>query len=101
MRSYELVFIVHPDLDDSAFNEVVDRVKGWITDSGGEVVDTDLWGKRRLAYPIQKQVEGHYVLMTTQLDPNFCTELEHNLGLQEPVMRFLLTAQEIQKSLPE
>jgi ribosomal protein S6 len=39
--------------------------------------------------------------MTTQLDPNFCTELEHSLGLQEPVMRYLLTAQEIQKSLPE
>jgi small subunit ribosomal protein S6 len=98
MRSYELVFIVHPELDDSALNEIVDRVKGWITDSGGQVVETDLWGKRRLAYPIQKQIEGYYVLMSTQLDPTFCTELERNLGLQEPVMRYLLTAQEIQVS---
>jgi len=94
MRSYELMFIVHPDLDESEFNEVVDKVKGWITDSGGQVDNLDLWGKRRLAYPIQKQLEGQYVLMNTQLDPTFCSDLEHNLGLQEPVMRFLITAEE-------
>jgi len=94
MRSYELMFIVHPEQDETEFNEVVDKVKGWITDSGGQVDNLDLWGKRRLAYPIQKQVEGQYVLMNTQLDPAFCSDLEHNLGLQEPVMRFLLTAEE-------
>ncbi|MES0360366.1 MAG: 30S ribosomal protein S6 [Anaerolineales bacterium] len=94
MRSYELMFIVHPDLDESEFNEVVDKVKGWITDSGGQVDNLDLWGKRRLAYPIQKQLEGQYVLMNTQLDPTFCSNLEHSLGLQEPVMRFLITAEE-------
>ena len=94
MRSYELMFIVHPEQDESEFNELVDKVKGWITDSGGQVDNLDLWGKRRLAYPIQKQVEGQYVLMNTQLDPAFCSDLEHNLGLQEPIMRFLLTAEE-------
>jgi small subunit ribosomal protein S6 len=88
------MFIVHPEQDESEFNELVDKVKGWITDSGGQVDNLDLWGKRRLAYPIQKQVEGQYVLMNTQLDPAFCSDLEHNLGLQEPVMRFLLTAEE-------
>jgi small subunit ribosomal protein S6 len=86
--------IVHPEQDETEFNEVVEKVKGWITDSGGQVDNLDLWGKRRLAYPIQKQVEGQYVLMNTQLDPAFCSDLEHNLGLQEPVMRFLLTAEE-------
>jgi small subunit ribosomal protein S6 len=88
------MFIVHPELDESAFNEVVDKVKGWITDSGGQVDKVDLWGKRRLAYPIQKQLEGQYVLLNVHLDPTFCSDLEHNLGLQEPVMRFLLTAEE-------
>ena len=92
MRSYELMFIVHPDVDESAFNELVEKVKDWITDSGGQVDNVDLWGKRRLAYPIQKQVEGQYVLLNTQLEPTYCSELEHNLGLQEPVMRFLLTS---------
>ena len=93
MRSYELMFIVHPDVDESAFNELVDKVKGWITDSGGQVDNVDIWGKRRLAYPIQKQTEGQYVLLNTQLEPTNCSELEHNLGLQEPVMRFLLTSE--------
>ncbi len=94
MRSYELMFIVHPELDESAFNDVVEKVKSWITDSGGQVDNVDLWGKRRLAYPIQKQLDGQYVLFNTQMEPTFCSDLEHNLGLQEPIMRFLLTAEE-------
>ena len=96
MRSYELMYLVHPDLEESAFNELVEKVNGWITESGGQVDNVDLWGKRRLAYPIQKQTEGQYVLMKTQLETAFCSELEHNLGLQEPIMRFLLTADEEQ-----
>jgi small subunit ribosomal protein S6 len=94
MRDYELTFIVHPELDESAFNDVLERVTGWITDGGGEVEKTDLWGKRTLAYPIRKQTEGHYVLMHTQLDPEFCSELERNLRFLEPIMRFLLIAKE-------
>lgn len=94
MRSYELMFIVHPELEESAFNDLVERVNSWITDSGGQVEKNDQWGKRRLAYPIQKQTDGKYVLIKTQLEPTFCSELEHNLGLQEPIMRFLLTADE-------
>ncbi len=93
MRAYELVFIVHPDLDDSALKELVDRVKGWITDSGGQVAKIDLWGKRKLAYRLRKQSEGQFVLLKTQLAPSFCAQLERNLRLQEPVLRFLLTAE--------
>ena len=93
MRSYELMFIVHPEVDEPAFNELVEKVIGWITDSGGQVDNVDLWGKRRLAYPIQKQIEGQYVLFSTQIEPTYCSELERNLGLQEPVMRYLLTSE--------
>jgi small subunit ribosomal protein S6 len=94
MRDYELVFVVHPDLDDSSFNEVVERVKGWITTAGGQVSKVDLWGKRKLAYPLRKQKEGQYVVMKTQMNPSFCAELERNLRFQEPVMRFLIAAEE-------
>ncbi len=91
MRDYELVFIVHPDLDDNAFKDVVEKVRGWITEAGGEVAKVDLWGKRKLAYPIRKQKEGQYVLFRTQLPPAFSATLERNLRFLEPVMRFLLT----------
>ena len=94
MRSYELMFIVHPELEESAFNDLVERINSWITDSGDQVEKVDQWGKRRLAYPIQKQTDGQYVLMKLKLEPTSCSELEHNLGLQEPIMRFLLTADE-------
>ena len=91
MREYELVFIVRPDLDDNAFKEVVEKVKGWITESGGIVAKTDLWGKRKLAYAIRKQSEGQYVLIKLQIDPAFGITLERNLRFLEPVMRFLIT----------
>jgi small subunit ribosomal protein S6 len=92
MRDYELVFIVQADLDENAFTEVINRVKGWITESGGEVSKVDLWGKRKLAYPIRKQTEGQYVLMQTNMTPVFSAQLERNLRFLEPVMRFLITA---------
>jgi small subunit ribosomal protein S6 len=94
MREYELVFVVHPDLDDSAFKELTERVKGWITEAGGKVSKTDIWGKRKLAFPIRKQKEGQYVLMKTEMAPSFCSELERNLRFLEPVMRFIIAAEE-------
>ncbi len=94
MREYELVFIVHPDLDDTALKEVVDKVNGWITEAGGIVSKVDLWGKRKLAYTIRKQKEGQYVLIKTQMEPTFSATLERNLRFLEPVMRFLLVSVE-------
>jgi small subunit ribosomal protein S6 len=93
MREYELVFVVHPDLDDSAFHDLVDRVKSWIAAGGGQVSQVDLWGKRKLAYPIRKQSEGQYVLMRTQMPPAYCSQLERNLRLQEPVLRYLMAVE--------
>jgi len=90
MRAYELIFVIHPDLDESAVKELVERVKNWITEAGGQVSKVDNWGKRKLAYPLRKQAEGQYILMKTQMAPSFCPQLERNLRLQESVMRFLL-----------
>lgn len=94
MRQYEVTYIVHPDLDETAFGEINERIQGWITDAGGNVVKADLWGKRKLAYEIRKQTEGQYVLLQTEMSPAFCVELERNLRLLEPVMRFLIIAKE-------
>ncbi len=92
MRDYELVFIVHPELDETALNGVIDKVKGWIVDAGGTISKVDLWGRRRLAYPIQKQREGQYVLIDAQIAPTFSAELDRNMRFLEPVMRFMLLA---------
>lgn len=94
MREYELVFIVHPDLDENALNEVINRVRGWIVDAGGEITKTDLWGKRKLAYAIRKQKEGQYVLMETKMASSVGATLERNLRILEPVLRFLLIVKE-------
>lgn len=88
MRTYEVILIVHPDLDENAFKGVTDRVQSLITGSGGMVDKMDLWGKRRMAYAIQKQREGQYVYFEAQFDPSFSAELERNLRFLEPVMRF-------------
>jgi small subunit ribosomal protein S6 len=94
MRDYELIFIVHPDLETAAFDEVVEKVQGWITEDGGEISKVDVWGKRKMAYPIRKKEEGQYVLLETKMLPTSIPNLERNLRLLEPVMRFLVTNRE-------
>lgn len=90
MREYELILVVQPDLDENAFNEVINKVKGWIIEGDGQVSKMDLWGKRKLAYKIRKQKEGQYVLLNVTMPPALTITLERNLRLLEPVMRFLL-----------
>lgn len=92
MNEYELIFIVHPDSDETAFGEIITRVGGWITESGGEIVKTDVWGKRKLAYPIRKQHDGLYVFMNVKMAPSAGAGLERNLRFTEAVMRYLLIA---------
>ncbi len=91
MRKYELVCLIQPDLDEAAFNGVLDRVKGWVAESGGNVDKVDIWGKRKLAYPIRKQREGNYVLFNLSLETNTTAGLEQNLRYTETVMRHMLT----------
>ena len=92
MRNYELVFIAHPDLDETALNGVIEKVKAWIVDAGGSIAKVDLWGRRRLAYTIRKQREGQYVLIDAQMAPTYSAELDRNMRFLEPVMRFMLLA---------
>jgi small subunit ribosomal protein S6 len=91
MNNYELICIFQPDLDETAFNGMLDRVKGWVTESGGSVDKVDIWGRRRLAYVIRKQREGLYVLLNISLKPSAAAELERNIRYQETVIRHMLT----------
>lgn len=91
MRKYELVCILQSDLDELAFNGAVDKVKGWISEVGGTVDKVDVWGKRRLAYPIRKQRDGQYILMNITLPNKATADLERNLRFHEPIIRHMLS----------
>ena len=91
MRKYELVCVIQPDLDEAAFNTVVEKVKGWISESGGTVDKVDIWGRRKMAYIIKKHREGQYVLLNMTMSPTATFDLERNLRYQEPIIRHMLS----------
>ncbi len=90
MRDYELVMIVSPEVADEAVPATVERVKEFIAEQGGEVKEVDTWGRRRLAYPIDRFREGSYVVAQLSLDPQQVSALEDNLKLAEDVIRHLV-----------
>ncbi|MCC6147920.1 MAG: 30S ribosomal protein S6 [Anaerolineaceae bacterium] len=90
MHNYEIMLVIQPDLEETVFNTLLEKVNGWIAETGGSVTKTDLWGKRRLANKIRKISEGVYVLLEAQMPPAATRDLERNLNLSEPVMRFLI-----------
>ena len=71
MRNYEVAFIVHPEVNEHALTALTEKVQGWVTTGGGALVRTDHWGKRRLAYAIRKQRDGHYVFVYAAMPPVF------------------------------
>ncbi len=90
MRDYELVTIVRPDIADENVGDVTDRIGQWISTQGGEVTKTDVWGRRRMAYPIRDFREGNYIISQVRLDTRATTEVERSLKLSEDVLRYLL-----------
>mgnify|MGYP005863053795 CR=1 FL=1 len=94
MRDYELVVIISPDVAEEDVPNTIDKVSQFITSRGGEVVEVDRWGRRKLAYPITRHTEGNYVLTQFKLDPTQVAELEASLELAEEVIRHLLVRAE-------
>ncbi|MFC1982074.1 30S ribosomal protein S6 [Chloroflexota bacterium] len=90
LRDYEMVLIISPDVDEEEFEAKIDNVSRFITEKGGVISDIERWGKRRLAYPIRRFVEGSYVLTRFKLKPEFGKELEANLRISDEVLRHLL-----------
>ncbi len=90
LRDYELVIIVSPEVADEAVPATVERVQQFITEQGGEVKEVNPWGRRRLAYPIERHREGSYVVAQLSLDPQRLGTLEENLKLADDVIRHLV-----------
>jgi len=89
MNKYELMFILDPTLEDDKKDAAVETVKGIIAEAG-EVGETNVWGLRKLAYPIQKKSEGYYVVMTFTAEPTLPKELDRRLRISDSCIRHLI-----------
>ncbi|MFN8099627.1 MAG: 30S ribosomal protein S6 [Dermatophilaceae bacterium] len=87
MRQYELMVIVDPEVDDRQVGPTMDKFLGVVKTAGGSVDKVDVWGRRRLAYPIKKKDEGSYVVVNFTAESATAKELDRQLGLSELVMR--------------
>ena len=88
MRHYEIVFIVHPDQSEQVPG-MVERYRAIVTAKGGQIHRLEDWGRRQLAYPIQKIHKAHYVLMNIECDGETLSELEHAFKFNDAVLRHL------------
>ena len=91
MNHYEALYILKADLGEEATKANVERYSALISANGGTVDSVDEWGKRRLAYPIDYNVDGYYVLMKFFSEPTLPTELERNYKINDVVLRYLVT----------
>lgn len=90
LRDYELVVLIDSDLE-LDLDKPLKKVEKIIKDNGGKVVKTDVWGKRKLAYPINKKDFAIYVYMDIQLEPSEVSEIESNLNIAKEVVRYIIT----------
>jgi small subunit ribosomal protein S6 len=88
MRHYEIVFIVHPDQSEQV-PAMIDRYKTLITNGGGAIHRLEDWGRRQLAYPIQKIHKAHYVMMNVEISQLILDELEHAFKFNDAVLRHI------------
>jgi small subunit ribosomal protein S6 len=88
-RTYELMFIVRPDMSEEDQDKLISNLESTVTSSGGQVKNVEKMGKRRLAYTVRKFHEGIYLLMTFEGGGGLVHELERRLRVSEPVIKFL------------
>ncbi|MBE6037376.1 MAG: 30S ribosomal protein S6 [Clostridiales bacterium] len=89
MSNYEVMFIIDADLEDASKEAVIETVKGIIAE-GGEVGKVDVWGMRKLAYPILKKNDGYYVVIEFTAKPELPKELDRRLRISDSVIRHII-----------
>ena len=94
MRRYELMLVIRPDVPDDRSQAVIDRITRQITAAGGQITKVAPWGRRRLAYPIDRYREGSYHIILVHAPGDALAELEHSLLITEEVLRHLVTRDE-------
>ncbi|MDY0020070.1 MAG: 30S ribosomal protein S6 [Anaerolineae bacterium] len=96
-RTYELMFIVNPDLGEEAAETLLQRIKGYLEAGNATIAEFKDWGLRRLAYAINRKRDGHYYLVHFSMDSGKVKELERNILLAEGIMRELIVLMEEQQ----
>lgn len=91
MRRYELMLVLRPDAPDERASAVIDRTTRHVVTSGGQIVKVAPWGRRRLAYPIERYREGSYHIIVFESPAEAIAELERSLEITEDVLRYLVT----------
>ena len=92
--TYELALVLNGKLEEDARAQALEKVQNYITRFGGSIVNVDDWGKKKFAYDINKQKEGFYYFIKFQSEDNNCpNELEANVRIMEPVVRYLVVKQ--------
>jgi len=89
-RDYELGIVINPEVGDEQARAIVERVSQLIINNGGEVVRVNAWGRRRLAYPIERHRDGLYFYFDLILDPQSIVEIERTLRVNEDIIRHLM-----------
>lgn len=89
MRRYETIFIASPTLTDEQSDELVKQFEGIIAEQGGELLKTDKWGRKKLAYEVQKFSEGYYTLFEMNAGPDLIAELERRFRNHDSVIKYL------------
>ena len=87
MRQYELMMIIDPEIDERTLPTMVEKLLNVVKTEGGSIDETDIWGRRRLAYDIKKKSEGIYVVVDFTSTPATAAELDRQLGLNESILR--------------
>jgi small subunit ribosomal protein S6 len=91
VRRYELMLVLRPDAPDERASAVIDRSTRYVVASGGSIVKVAPWGRRRLAYPIDRHREGSYHIVVFEAPAEAIAELERSLQITEEVIRYLVT----------
>ena len=95
MNKYELTVVLNVKLEDEQRAAAIEKVKGYITRFGGTVTNVDEWGKKRLAYEIQKMKEGYYYFIQFDADAACPAELEKRVRIMDNVLRYLIVRPEV------
>ena len=90
MNSYELLYIVKADMEEEARAALISRFSDLIVAAGGEITESDEWGKKKFAYPISYVHEGYYVLVNFKSQPTLIADLERNFRITEDTVRFMI-----------